>query len=114
MILTGVGLYLNSFIHYEWILLIGILLWTVGEIFTIPFMSTHVSRQSTESNRGVYMGYFGATFAIAHILSPLMGTFILDHYGTTILWISCGVICFTGSIGMFLLKRNVERQSDIS
>lgn len=86
----------------------------VGEIWTLPFMSTITALRSGENNKGAYMGLNGMAFSIAFIITPYVGTLIAERFGFTALWIGTGflatiiAIAFYFIIPWMLKEKNVE------
>lgn len=73
-------------------LVISMTLLCVGEIWTLPFMSTITALRSGKNNKGAYMGLNGISFSIAFIITPYLGTMIADKLGFEVLWIGTGVL----------------------
>lgn len=73
-------------------LLVSMTLLCVGEIWTLPFMSTITALRSGANNKGAYMGLNGMSFSIAFIITPYIGTLIADKLGFNTLWIGTGVL----------------------
>jgi MFS family permease len=72
--------------HFEVALTVAI--WTFGEMILFPAMSAYVSEIAPEGRRGEYMGFYAMGFNFALMAAPGLGTFTLDHYGPTLLWLS--------------------------
>lgn len=72
-------------------LVISMSLLCVGEIWALPFMSTITALRSGKNNKGAYMGLNGISFSIAFIVTPYLGTLIVEKFGFTILWIGTGI-----------------------
>jgi predicted MFS family arabinose efflux permease len=80
----------------------------VSEILAMPFMSTVIVKNSDENNRGAYMGLYSLSFAVAHIFSPFLGTFIVDHYGFEILWWATGIVSILTALGFYFLMKKIS------
>jgi predicted MFS family arabinose efflux permease len=65
-----------------------VVVWTFGEMILFPAMSAYVSEIAPEGRRGEYMGFYAMGFNFALMAAPGLGTFALDHYGPTLLWLS--------------------------
>jgi MFS family permease len=52
----------------------------------MPFMMTVAVSKADASNRGVYTGIYSASWAAAFILAPVIGSFIVTHWGFSTLW----------------------------
>ncbi len=72
--------------HLEVALTVAV--WTCGEMILFPAMSAYVSEIAPEGRRGEYMGFYAMGFNFALMAAPGLGTFALDHYGPTLLWLS--------------------------
>jgi predicted MFS family arabinose efflux permease len=68
-----------------------VMVWTVGEMLSLPLLSGWVAIRAGEKNVGRYMGLFTLSFSIAFVLGPLAGTWIYERYGSPPLWFGCGV-----------------------
>lgn len=73
-------------------LVVSMTLLCIGEIWTLPFMSTITALRSGANNKGAYMGLNGMSFSIAFIITPYIGTLIADKLGFNTLWIGTGVL----------------------
>lgn len=72
------------------------LLMTIGEIVSMPFMNTFWVSRTNASNRGQYAGLFTIAWSVAQVLGPATGTQIVDKMGFSVLWWITG--------GMFLIS----------
>ena len=73
-----------------------VLVWTTGEMLSLPFLSGWVGNRAGEKSIGGYMGLFSLSISIAFVLGPLAGTWVYQRFGGTPLWYGCGVL------GLFL------------
>lgn len=99
-------------------LLVSMTLLCIGEIWTLPFMSTITALRSGENNKGAYMGLNGMSFSIAFIITPYIGTLIADKLGFNTLWIGTGVLAILIAIGFYyivpwMLKDNRKTEKDL-
>ncbi|WP_309882687.1 MFS transporter [Chryseobacterium rhizosphaerae] len=99
-------------------LLVSMTLLCIGEIWTLPFMSTITALRSGENNKGAYMGLNGMSFSIAFIITPYIGTLIADKLGFNTLWIGTGVLAILIAIGFYyivpwMLKDNRKTEKDV-
>lgn len=63
-----------------------VVVWTVGEMVTMPIMTAFASARAGDDNRGRYMGLYSITFALAFVTAPLLGTAIYEHVGPSAVW----------------------------
>ncbi len=71
----------------------SILILTVGEILSMPFMNSYWIKRTQNHNRGQYAALYTIAWASAQATGPLIGALIAEHYGYNTLWISLGVTC---------------------
>ncbi len=88
------------------------LLFTVGEVFSLPFATTVVLNRSTDKLRGRYMALYGMTFSLAHIVAPAFGMLVADTFGFTVLWALLGLGMFFTAFGYLKLKGDFERKEN--
>ncbi|MEB4762545.1 Predicted arabinose efflux permease, MFS family [Chryseobacterium indologenes] len=84
-------------------LLVSMTILCIGEIWTLPFMSTITALRSGENNKGAYMGLNGMSFSLAFIITPYIGTVIADKLGFTVLWIGTGLLATAIAIGFYFI-----------
>ena len=81
------------------------LLISVGEIINFPFISTMGMNRANDENAGQYMGIVAMMFSLSLIISPIAGTYILDHFGYTLLWVSMAALTLLSCLGLMMAKR---------
>lgn len=67
-------------------LIIGIVIFTFGEMIYFPTTAAYTSEIAPTNRRGEYMGYYQMTFSFAFSAGPWLGTVVYQHYGSVILW----------------------------
>lgn len=71
---------------------ITVLVWTAGEMLTMPLLEGFVANRSPVESRGQYMGLFSAAFSLAFVLAPFGGTWVYEVWGYQMVWLLCGII----------------------
>lgn len=84
-------------------LVISMTLLCIGEIWTLPFMSTITALRSGKNNKGAYMGLNGISFSVAFIITPYLGTLIAEKFGFNILWIGTGILATLIAIAFYFI-----------
>lgn len=107
-LLIGVLLCSASFIvlgfeHGIILLVFSMTLLCIGEIWTLPFMSTVTAIRSGSNNKGAYMGLLGMGFSLSFIITPSLGTFVAEKFGFQILWFSTGMLLLIVSLGFYFI-----------
>lgn len=104
-IISGVLLLGISFMIYNvlpgglYLAVLGTLIFTVGEILSMPFMNTFWINRTNKTNRGQYAGLYTVAWSTAQVLGPGTGSLIAGHWGFTSLWWIVGAICTTSALG---------------
>ncbi|HZV35798.1 MAG TPA: MFS transporter, partial [Verrucomicrobiae bacterium] len=96
-LLTGTGFAINAFARTLPVMTLAVLIFTLGEIVSVPVSAAYVADLAPEQFRGRYSGAVGLTSAIALILGPNLG---MRLFGSSpfALWIICGVLGLFGAI----------------
>ena len=87
-----------------------VLVWTVGEMLSLPFLSAWVGDRAGEKSLGGYMGLFTLSFSMAFVLGPPVGTWVYQRFGGTALWYGCGVVGLFLWAGFLALSSGSLRQ----
>ncbi|KPE52088.1 MFS transporter [Chryseobacterium indologenes] len=102
-LLCGISYAMLAFDYTMITLVVSMTLLCIGEIWTLPFMSTITAMRSGENNKGAYMGLNGISFSLAFIFTPYIGTLIADKLGFTVLWIGTGVLAAGIAIAFYFI-----------
>jgi MFS family permease len=76
-----------------------VVVWTMGEILSMPSLTTLIANHSDDAVRGKYMGLFSFSFALAVTVGPTIGAKIYAFFGPDALWFGCGgmgILLFMG------------------
>lgn len=66
---------------------VSILLFTFGEMFSLPFFNTFVVKKSNAYNRGLYAAGYTLSWSVAQVVGPTSGFFIAERFGYNFLWV---------------------------
>jgi predicted MFS family arabinose efflux permease len=67
-----------------------VVVWTFGEMLSMPLVGALIAGRAGPQNLGRYMGMFSSAFSLAFILGPAAGTLVYDRFGPAALWFGCG------------------------
>lgn len=84
-----------------------IVLFTIGEMFALPFINTFVMNRSNEFNRGLYAAGYMLCWSVAQVVGPTAGFFIAENYGYHILWVVISSMLLVCSY-LYYLMRNEQ------
>ena len=96
-----------SFINYAMLAVTSMLLITIGEIFSMPFMNSYWVSRTQANNRGQYAALFTVAWASAQAAGPLIGSLIAENFGYKTLWIVIGIAC--GLLAFFYWQLQLRR-----
>ena len=110
VVLIGIAyLMLNSPLIEKWALAIIImLLFTFGEILSMPFMNSYFISRTMPHNRGQYAALYTVAWASAQAVGPFIGGLIAESYGYNILWFAVAGVCMI----IALLYRLLHKKND--
>src|SRR5262245_35591521 len=113
-LLLGAGFGLNVVASGPTLFSLGTVVWTVGEIFLLPTANAVVADIALPHMRGRYQGAYGLSFGLAGFAAPLVGTVVLQRFGSSALWLGClgaGLLVAAGhaALGPRLTRLREER-----
>lgn len=88
---------------YIWTMVLGVVLFTIGEVLMFTMTDVLVDRIAPNELRGTYFGMFGFN-NLGNVMAPLLGGFLLDALGVNRPLLIFGIIALTTAFGLpFLL-----------
>jgi len=110
VVLIGIAyLMLNSPVIEKWLLaMLIMLLFTFGEILSMPFMNSYFISRTQPHNRGQYAALYTVAWASAQAIGPFIGGLIAENYGYNILWFTVAGVCML----IALLYRLLHKKND--
>ncbi len=100
-IVTAFSFFIYIFNPVLLFLYVAITLMSIGEMLILPFMSTVTAMRSDEINKGAYMGMNGLAPAISLVISPVLGTYIIQSSSYTVLWLGTFILLILTAIGFY-------------
>ncbi len=82
------------------------ILTTMGEMSSMPFMSSYMIGRTSLTNRGQYAGLYTIAWSVAQVIGPIGGSQVAEHAGFSILWWIVGGVCVVAAIGFNYLQQN--------
>jgi predicted MFS family arabinose efflux permease len=86
LVLTGVGFGLLPLGSTMGFAAMTVSVWTVGEMMTMPIMTTFVSSRADDGSQGRYMALYSIAFSVGLVLSPLIGTWLYQEISPRSVW----------------------------
>lgn len=106
-LLVGVGFGLNAVFTQPWQYRIGVAVWTLGEIAHAPTSSSMVADLAPTDARGRYQGAYFMTWALAGLVSPLVGGAGTQELGDRFWWfcLATATVVAAAQLGTARLRR---------
>ena len=111
-LLLGLGFALMPLGHGGLYAVFTVMVWTMGEILTLPMLMTLVSTRADEASQGEYQGLCSLAFAAAWVIGPSLGMGIYGRFGSEALWYACGLLGIALSIGFGRVRGRSPRPAD--
>lgn len=96
-LLMGLGLTINVVGHRLPALVVGMVIFTLGEMTYAPVISAYVASLAPERMRGRYMGTWSLSNSLSLTIAPNLGMMIFARSPIG-LWISCGFMAVLGAV----------------
>ncbi len=99
---------LNVFPGEFWLAISVMLIITVGEILSMPFMNTFWSGRAAKTHTGQYAALYTIAWSSAQVLGPGTGSQIAQHLGYHFLWWFIAGLCIVTAIGYKWLEKKLR------
>ncbi|CAH0270283.1 MULTISPECIES: MFS transporter [unclassified Pedobacter] len=85
--------------------ILTIVVFTCGEMLTLPFINTIVISRSNEHNRGLYAAGYTLSWSCAQVFGPYFGFLIAKNFGYNWLWIGLAAMLLLCTWGFNTLNK---------
>jgi predicted MFS family arabinose efflux permease len=85
--------------------IISMIVLTLGEILSMPFMNSFWISRTNANNRGQYAGLYAIAWSTAQVIGPTGGTQVVEHFNFRILWWITGGLCLVAALAFRRLQR---------
>jgi predicted MFS family arabinose efflux permease len=89
--------------------LVSMVIITLGEMLSMPFMNTFWISRSSEHNRGQYAALYTIGWSIAQVAAPSIGGWVADRFGFNVLWWIIFTVTLIASAGYIQLAKLTAR-----
>jgi MFS family permease len=90
-LLVGVGFASNALTRTLPLLVLTVVLFTLGEMVSMPVSGAYVADLAPAHQRGLYMGTYGLVWSVAFICGPSLGMWLFS-VSPLALWCGCGLL----------------------
>ena len=85
-----------------------VVIWTCGEMLSLPTLTTLVSLRAPEHRQGKYQGLYSLSFSLGLTAGPYLGLRLYSLHGSGVLWWSCGLLALVLTAVLLLLARRLD------
>ncbi len=104
--LTGLSYLVFILLQGQFLIaLLSVLVITLGEMLSMPFMNTYWISRSSDNNRGQYAALYTMAWGISQIAAPSVGGWIADAYSFNTLFVVLFVTSVVGGLGYYKLMQ---------
>jgi MFS family permease len=90
-----------------------VVVWTFGEMLTMPFLETVAAGRGDERSRGRYLGAYNFAYSVSFAAAPALGAWLYQRFGAVPLFAGIGVFAVTLWLGLRMLSpRFAARRGD--
>ncbi len=97
-----------------WWLVMAMITATFAEMLAMPFMNTYALQRAKAHNRGQYTAIYTASWSIAQISAPLIGTQFISRLGFSMVWWLMVVLCVGAAIGFWAIHYQTKKREKLS
>jgi predicted MFS family arabinose efflux permease len=109
VLIAGLGYTLLNVLPHDKIAAIFIvILITLGEMLSMPFMNSFWISRTNLNNRGEYAGLYTMSWSAAQILAPFFGSQLIAYAGFSLLWWVLGGISLLTAMGYLLMYKRTK------
>jgi predicted MFS family arabinose efflux permease len=109
VLVAGIGyILLNVLPRDEFAAIFIIILITLGEMLSMPFMNSFWVSRTNQHNRGEYAALYSISWSAAQVLAPFFGSELIAYGGFNLLWWVLGAISLittTGYLRLYYLTK---------
>lgn len=103
-LLLGLGFGLTAFGATVPFAVFSVVVWTFGEILTLPMLLTLTTLRSDPAAMGEYQGLTSLSFAVATTFGPLLATRLWDAAGPEWVWYACAALGAAMALGFLRMR----------
>jgi MFS family permease len=107
-LLMGAGMVLNAAFHSLPALVIGMTVFTFGEMIYAPVAGAYVASLAPSRMRGRYMGAWGFSNSLSLMFGPSLGMMVFAR-SPVALWLGCGVLAILAALTILTERRKQEQ-----
>ena len=87
-------------------------IWTLGEIAASAVAPAIIADLSPLELRGLYQGIFGSAWGLSFFIGPLLGGWVYEHLGGSILWSGCLLLGILLMLAYLAMRDPAQRRME--
>jgi predicted MFS family arabinose efflux permease len=99
-------------IYHIGMAIVALVIFTIGEMFVLPFINTIVISRSNEHNRGLYAAGYTLSWSCAQVIGPFVGFYIAKEFGYNVLWAGIAFLILLCAYGFYFLGKRHKITSE--
>lgn len=88
---------------------IAVLVLTIAEMVSMPFMNSYYISRTKEHNRGAYAGMYTMAWSAAQVIGSSTGAILANHIGFVNLWYLVAFLCVLAAMGFYRMHQRSPR-----
>ena len=108
LIACAYGVLMIPGIHVTVIAVSCVILFTIGEMYALPFINTFVMSRTNDNNRGQYAAGYTLSWSIPQVIGPSAGFYLAEKFGYNWLWIGLIILLMACGVGFRLLEKSMD------
>jgi predicted MFS family arabinose efflux permease len=92
---------------------LSMILFTVGEMFALPFINTFVISRTDELNRGKYAASYTVCWSFAQVVGPAGGFYLAEKTSYALLWVLLFVFLIVCGFGYHFLHHRAKAEKTL-
>ncbi|WP_432501014.1 MDR family MFS transporter [Kineococcus arenarius] len=107
---TAVGVGLQAAASTLALYAVAVAVWTLGEMGSHPQATSLTADLADPRRRGRYQGVYGLTHSLAMAVGPVAGGFVLDAFGSRVLWLGASALALVVAALLAVTARARQRR----
>ena len=112
-LLVGLSFLVINIAAGIWILTIGMIILTIGEMIAFPFSNSFALHRAGRGKQGSYMALYSISFSVSHIFGHNTGMHLIDAFGYSFTWNIMMILCVI-ACGLLLFLNTILKKEDYS
>jgi MFS family permease len=91
---------------------LSVSIWTLGEIIASAVAPAIIADLAPVELRGLYQGIYGSAWGLSFFIGPLLGGWVYEHLGGSILWTGCLLLGILLTLAYLAMRAPAQRRME--